>query len=224
MERFVEHPSEFVRGPTQIGPEVRTSDVSDEERVSCQDGQRGFGGPFQVVDQDRDRFGSVTRGLYRPEPHATELQRLVLGQGRERVLGVCLRAQPDGRSHRFSKFQVARHEIGVKMGEDGVADLHTMSAGFLLVPGDVPLGVYDCGDAGLLVSYEVGSMGQIRFKMLFEDHPLFFIPAHQMSSGLALPRADLSTARMFQRWMLRLPFPGFRSPVTLGSDHPRRMD
>ena len=79
----------------------------------------------------------------------------------------------DRRAATVAQFQMAGDEVGVKMGEEDVADLEAEFPGVGQVLLDIALGVDDDGGRAGLVSEQIRGVGQAAQVILFENHRIF---------------------------------------------------
>ena len=73
----------------------------------------------------------------------------------------------------IAKFEVSGEEVSVEVGEKGMSDSESEFLGVDQVLVDVALGIDDDGGTALLVSEQVGGVGQAAEIVLLEDHRRF---------------------------------------------------
>jgi len=110
-----------VAGSSPVAPvqptEARKSgraNIADEERATAQQRMRMPLVLRQVVDKDRDRLGRVTARLEHLEPDLPQLDRLVIGERRELVLGRRAGAQVDPGTRALAQPKVPSEKVGVE--------------------------------------------------------------------------------------------------------------
>ena len=101
----------------------------------------------EVVDQDRDRLRRVAGRLERDEPYLPEVDRVAVGERRERVLGLGARAKVDPRAHAVAQLEVSGEKVCVEVREHDVLDPAAEALGVGEVLVDVALRVDDGGGA-----------------------------------------------------------------------------
>ena len=166
-ERVVQQASEVVGRPSERHAQIGTTDVADEQRVAGQDGLRLGGAAIEIVDDQRNRLGRVSRRLERLQPHSTEIDDVAVVERDERVLRSCGRAQIDLRPGAIAQFEVAGNEVGMEVREEDVLDSQTMLGGEREVLIHVTLRVDDGGRVRLLVADQIrGVREAIQIKLL----------------------------------------------------------
>ena len=90
--------------------------------------------------------------------------------GDERVLGLRLGAQVDGRAGPIAQLEVAGEEVGVQVRQEHVRDAQAVLAREREVLLDVALRIDDGGHAGVLVADEIRRVRETVQIELLEDH------------------------------------------------------
>ena len=129
------------------------------------------GRTLEVVDEDRDRLGRVAGRLERDEPHLPEVDRVAVGERRERVLGLGPGAEVDPRAHAVAQLEVSGEEVGVEVREQDVLDPAAEALGVGEVLVDVALRVDDGGGTRDGIGDEVRRVCQAAEVVLLELHP-----------------------------------------------------
>ena len=114
-----------------------------------------------------------------------ELDLGAVGHRPEGVLRLGPGAEMDGRADPLRELEMTRHEVGMKVGQEDVANLERLAFGVLEILVDVALRVHDGRDAGRLVRDQVGGMGQTAEVVLFENHWSGWPLIHQLRSSRA---------------------------------------
>src|SRR5436190_14810182 len=108
--------------PAERRAEVGAADIADEQRVSRQYRIRFRRVLLQIEDENRDGFNGVAGRLQHFEPQTRKLERVSVLHGDERVFRLGARAEMNGRATTVAEFQMPRHEVGVEMREEYVAN------------------------------------------------------------------------------------------------------
>ncbi len=162
VERVVQASAEIAGCPSKRSAQVRTADVTDEQRVSCKNGHgrengMGFGGVFmKIEDQYRDGLDGVPRGFENFKAQSREVEPVPVLHSLKTVLRLGAGAQMDCRAASVAQFQVSGDEVRVKMGEEDVADFEAERRGVGQVLLDVALGIDNDGRRTGLVPEQIG--------------------------------------------------------------------
>ncbi len=170
MERIVKACAEVVGGPPDRSPQVGAADVSDKQRVSRKHRVRFCRILLEIEDQNRNRLDGVAGSFEDLEAQSRKLQRIAVLHRHERIFRLSAGAEIDGRAATVPQFQMAGHEIGVKVGQEDVADLQAEFLGIGQVLLDIALRVDDDRGRAGLVSDQIGSVCQATQIVLFQDH------------------------------------------------------
>ena len=161
VERVVQQTRERVGRPPDRGPQVRATDVADEEGVPGEHRRRFYWAGGAVENQNRDRLWRVARCLEDSQTHIwPELDLGAVSHRLERVLRLGSGTEMDGRAGPLHELEMTRHEVGVKVGQEDVTNLERLALGVLEILVDVALRVHDGRDTGRIVRDHVGGMGQ----------------------------------------------------------------
>jgi len=162
--------AKFLGRPAERGTQIGPAHVADEQRVSSQNGIRFLRVFLEVEHQDGNRFDRMPRSLKNLETQSRKLERAAVLHQHELVLSLGPRPQPDIRSAAVAQLKVPGDEIGMKVRQKNVPDLHFQLCSIGEVLLNVPLRVdYDCRSAGF-VGDQVGRMGKTAQIILLEEH------------------------------------------------------
>ncbi len=170
LQRIKKQAAEISSGPAESYTKIGAAYIADEQSVSGKDSVRLGIALTEIVDEKRNRFGSVAGSFEGFYAHETELDDAAVVEGSEAILGLGFCAQVDCGASTIAKFQVPGDEVGVEVGEEDVFDLKVALRGKIQVHVDVALWIDDGGSVCILVGDEVGSMSQTIQVELFEDH------------------------------------------------------
>ena len=170
VDGIVEVATEFVGGPADGGAEVGAADVADKEGVAGEDGV-GVDGVFpEIEDEDANGLDGVAGGFEDLEAQAGEFEGVAVFHGDEFVFGLGAGAEADVCAAAVAEFEMAGDEVGMKVGEEDVANLDAERCCIGEVLLDVALGIDDDGGLAGLVGDEVGGVGEAAEEVLLEDH------------------------------------------------------
>ena len=91
----------------------------------------------------------------RLQPHAPEFDTITVGKRREGVLCARGSTQIDTRARAVAQLEMPRDEVGVKVGQDHMFDIETVSGRERQVLINVALWIDDCGGACARVPDEI---------------------------------------------------------------------
>jgi hypothetical protein len=169
VQRVVEVRAEVVGRPPQRRAQVGAADVADKQSVAGEDGVRFCRVLLEIEDQDRDRLDGVAGSFEHFEAQSREFERIAVLHRHEGVFRLGAGAEMDGRAATVAQFQMAGDEVGVKMGEEDVADLEAEFLGVGQVLLNIALGVDDDGGRAGLVSEQIGGVSQAAQIVLFQE-------------------------------------------------------
>jgi hypothetical protein len=160
MEGVEEKAAEVGGRPSEGNAEIGAADVADKESVASQDCVRLSLALVEIVDEKRNRFGSVTGSLEGFQANAAEFDDRAIGEGREPIFGLGFGAEIDCGTGAVAKFQVAGDEIGVEMSEEDVFDLQIAFGREGEVAIHIALGINNRGYVGLPIADQVRGVGK----------------------------------------------------------------
>ena len=164
VEAVVELPGQRLGREAGRRDEVGPAHVADEEGVAGEDRDR----PVPIDDEQRDALRRVSRRLEDAQAYAAERDLVAVAGGHVGEGGPGPVPDDDRRARAAGQLPVARHEVGVDVRLDDVADLEAVPRRRLQVGVDVPPGVDDRRDAA--VADEVGGLRETAEVDLLEDH------------------------------------------------------
>ena len=146
----------------------------------------------QIVNDDGDRLGRVSRCFQNLQAHASEFERVAVAKRSERVTRLRRRAEADRRADAIAQFQMSGDKIGVQVSEEHVFDFEPVYGGECDVLIDVALGVnHYCGGC-LLVSDHVGRVRETGQVELFQDQCSHSLPKHEFGCCEMIRRMEIS--------------------------------
>ena len=107
------------------------------------------------LSQNTGRFEGVTRRFENLNPHRIERQALAILEWGKRVVSLRLGAKADGGTHAIPEFKVSGQKVGVKMGQENVANLNVLLRSIMQVLVNVPLRIDNDSGARCRVGDEV---------------------------------------------------------------------
>ena len=158
LQRIEKQAAEISSGPPESDPKIGTTYIADEQSVSGKDSVRLRIALAEIVDEKRNRFGSVAGSFEGCYAHEAKLDEGAVFEGSEAVLGLGFSAQVDCGADTIAEFQVPGDEVSVEVGEKDVFDLKIALGGKIQVDVDIALGIDDGSSVCILVGDEVGSM------------------------------------------------------------------
>ena len=170
LQRIEKQAAEISSGPAESYTKVGAAYIADEESVSGEDSVRLGIALAEIVDEKRNRFGSVAGSFEGFYAHQAKLDDGAVMEGSEAVLGLGFSTQVDCGTDTIAKFQVTGDEVCVEVREEYVLDLKVALGGKFQIDVDIALGIDDGGGMCIFVGDEVGSMSQTIQIELFEDH------------------------------------------------------
>ena len=109
--------------------------------------------------------------LEHPETYIRpKLHLIAIGHRSERILRLGPCAEVDGGAGLLDELEMSRDVVGMKMGQEDVANLQPLRRGVGEVPVDVTLRVYDGRDTGRLIGNQIRGMGQTAEVVLLQNH------------------------------------------------------
>src|SRR5271156_6332835 len=115
--------AEIVGGPSQRGSQVWPAYVADEQGVSSEHGVRVGWILLEIEDQDGDGLDGVARGFQDLQAQSGKVEGISIGHGHKGIFRFGASAQIDGGAAAVAEFKMAGDEVGVKVGQEDVADV-----------------------------------------------------------------------------------------------------
>ena len=156
IHRVVEHRGQLVGGDTDRSQQVGPTDIANEQRVAGENGLRFEVALCQVVNQQRDAFGSVTWRLHDFQADVAELDDVAVFDGVEVVLRFGSGSEINVSPGLLSQLDVTGEEVRMEVRQEDVLNLPAICLSVVEVLLNVPLRIDDGRNPRAFISNHVG--------------------------------------------------------------------